>query len=282
MITIIVPAYNCEEYIEESILSILYQTYSDWKLIVVDDGSLDRTGSICDIYRDDPRVRIVHNTHSGLSVSRNLGLSLSDTEWVMFVDADDTLSTTAIMDLLNAAEDADVVIGDYCRDISNMNSEEPYHLRRISSADAISQLFYDIHSRRRFGTAWGKIIKRDLVEAHPFPEGKLWEDVPVLYRIYHDASRISVIDDIVYYYRRNPSGITSKPFSSRNLDYMIFSEERLRFISKYYPDLLPNASSFMLSLLSDMKSKATTSGLEYNIIDNIIQCEQTLRHDGLL
>lgn len=282
MITVIVAAYNCEEYVEETIRSIVNQTYTDWKLIIVDDGSTDSTGFICDYYEGDSRIRVIHNDHSGLSISRNLGLSLSDTDWIMFADADDALSLTAIADLLSAADGADVVVGDYCRSFSRLSSNEEYYQNIYSSEEAISQMFRDIHSRRRFGTAWGKIFDRKLVEAHKFPPGKLWEDVPVLYRIYHDANRISVINKTVYYYRRNPSGITSRPFSRRNLDYMVFAAERLRFISVHYVDLLPSASAFMLSLLSDMKSQASNIAIDHDVIDIIDNCEQSLRIEGLI
>ncbi len=200
---IIVPAYNVEEYIDECMRSILGQeTDFHFRLIVTDDGSTDGTGNAVEKYRDRENVTVIHQNNGGLSAARNAALERSTSEYVMFVDSDDTLPPDAVQKLVSAAQDGeeDIVAGSYCN-FRRFRWLKKTYRQRPGVIVSDSELK---------GHAWAKVFRRSLFENIQFPERYWFEDSVMHQIIYPAAKRKSGIGDIVYERRINNSSITHK------------------------------------------------------------------------
>ncbi len=202
---IIIPAYNAEKYIKLCLDSALNQkTKHSFRLIVIDDGSVDSTGSIIDSYASDPRLLIIHQENRGFSGARNAGLALSDGEYVMFLDSDDTLPEGAVEALMDCAKanNAAVVEGSF-RSVSTEGKE----LSRSIHKDGCLNARKELH-----GFTAMKIISAELMDGICFPEGYWYEDSIMAQIIYPMCEKKGLkaygVSDLVYNYTINPSGIS--------------------------------------------------------------------------
>ena len=178
-ISIIIPVYNAEDYLERCIQSILAQNFSSYEVILVDDGSTDSSALICDRYSaTDPRFRTIHKPNGGVSSARNAGISLAKGEYLMFVDSDDMLLPDAIESLMEKAyaTGADIVEGNF-----NVGST--------------------------FGFVCGKVIRAELFSHLCFPSGYWFEDTIVAFFLYPLCQRIEYCDGVHYYYRHTSNSI---------------------------------------------------------------------------
>ncbi len=264
IISVIVPVYNCEDYVEYCLESIIGQTYCNLEIIVINDGSTDSSGNICNRFLSDRRVTVLHTENYGLSYARNLGCNKSSGDFILFVDSDDFIQEDTIECLLYVQEktSSDIVISDYrrveCHEIQE--GSEDHNYKTICSEDAISKLFGSLHDVFEYGTAWGKLINKRLVLRYPFPVGKLWEDVFVMYKIYDAAESIAVVESVKYNYFKNVHGITSRPFSRKNLDYLEGMKKRLIFLEKKYPRLVSSAKKTFAEKCNELSAKAIAVG----------------------
>lgn len=237
LISIIVPIYKVEEYLPQCIESITRQTYSRLEIILVDDGSPDNCGKICDIYGNkDARIKIIHKKNGGLSSARNAGVLIAQGEWIMFVDADDVISKFTCERLLQIAKESavDIVIGDvtkfyYDREIKNSDRlETKKEIRYLSREEAIQQYFY----RKFAGYACGKLYRTDIVKNINFPNGKLFEDAFTVYKYIEKAKGVAVIPDELYYYRQRKGGIIHSSYDTRQLDIIFANQEARLYFKK--------------------------------------------------
>ncbi|WP_051207492.1 glycosyltransferase family 2 protein [Butyrivibrio sp. AE3006] len=207
MISIIVPVYNIENYIDDCIQSLLRQTYDDVEIILVDDGSTDKSGVICDQYRSMDIVRVFHKTNGGLSDARNYGIERAKGEILAFVDGDDLVHPQMyqIMENIMIKEDADIVSCSFLRD------DKDFCARKIDT----NVIKYDITSQmgalRGEGTvsvyAWNKLYRRELFDDIKYPLGKLHEDEYVFHRLIHKCRKIVSIYEPLYFYRKRAGSI---------------------------------------------------------------------------
>lgn len=201
MLDIIVPAYNMENYIDDCINSILKQkTQYSFRIIIIDDGSSDSTGSRIDNYQNNNNVVIIHQKNGGLSAARNMGLIRSSAKYVMFVDSDDCLPRFAVEKMLNIAVsyNADIVAGSYCnfRVFKWIRKEYRQKEGILNSARDLK------------GHACAKVIRRSMFSNIQFPEKYWFEDSIMNQIMYPNAKIIMGINDIVYYRRINLNSIT--------------------------------------------------------------------------
>ena len=239
-ISIIVPIFNTEKYLAKCLDSIINQTYSNIEIILVDDGSSDSSGIICDEYAlKDSRIIFVHKENGGVSSARNTGLDIATGDYIMFVDSDDYVEPQFCeIPLLMAFEKkVDIVSFGYFRIVSNgrrieKKTKDP---REISSSEGIFQLISKkdvIHN-----LLWNKIFKRQLFSDVRFPIGKSYEDNAVIYLLFHKAKKIFVSDSLLYNYLFRDTSITAdwnKPKSI--IDRFTIWLDRLAFVKKYYPE----------------------------------------------
>ena len=206
-VSIIIPVYNVEPYLPRCVESIFAQTYTDWELILVDDGSPDRCPEMCDAYAtEDERIKVIHKTNGGLSDARNHGLDVVTGDYILFVDSDDYIHPNMLQTMTRLAKekDADIVQCGYIRGAGDnfpaIEEKAPYHL--FDNKTIFS-------STKQQTILCAKFYRRNLWDNLRMPIGKIHEDDFTTWRLYYHSQRIVVIDTPYYYYYKNPQGIMS-------------------------------------------------------------------------
>lgn len=240
LISIIVPIYKVEKYLKKCIESILKQTYKNIEIILVDDGSPDNCGKICDYYKQmDKRIKVIHKNNGGLSEARNYGIREARGDYLLFVDSDDFIAENICEILINNINkySADMAICNFYYVFENKKAIK----NEMSSKKDVQVLEKENIIREYFlnysvdlNVAWNKLYKKDIFKgknAILFPVGKLHEDTYIMYKIYYNLNRLVRINKPLYYYRQRNDSIISS-FSIKNVedimgyikDYYIFSK----------------------------------------------------------
>ena len=220
-ISIVVPVYKVEPYIHRCLDSILAQTFKDFELILVDDGSPDNCGAICDEYAEkDSRFHVIHKKNGGLSDARNAGLdwvfSNSKSEWITFLDSDDWIHPKYLELLINAVKDSGSCIS-ICGFI-NTTGEEQKDNEKSSSYELVdTETFFCEHTLNAV-IAWGKLYDKELFSDIRYPVGKLHEDEFTTYRLLFKTEKCAFVDRPLYYYYYNADSITKSEWHPKRLD----------------------------------------------------------------
>ena len=255
LLSVIVPVYNVEEYLARCVDSILNQTYRNLEVILVDDGSPDSAGVICDRYAEmDSRVRVVHKENGGLSSARNTGLELARGEYITFVDSDDWIEPegyTHLMELMDRWGVKLVCGGNY--DVDGATGARtlalcPEKEEVLSTEEFVGRMFlwqgFD-------SSACDKIYHRSLLENFRYPEGRVCEDVPVTYRIALSTDRAALSDQPFYNYFHHPGSITTTPeITERTFHYSQHTEVIYPYIREHHPAIEPQARFLRVRSLS--------------------------------
>ena len=232
MVSVIVPIYKIPEYLSCCIDSILAQTYPDFELILVDDGSPDDCGRICDDYaKRDNRIKVVHKVNGGLTSARNAGLEVAKGEWIMHVDGDDWIEPDMIESLIEAAQitGADMVIGDFVKYGPSAGYNK---LPTWSSDKKKSMTNYVAYVMT---TIWGSIAKRSLYADHSLksPEGISYcEDFHLIVRLCHFAKKVVNVHRPFYHYRYRPTSIMSNMNRKTEADEQWAYQDTIRFFKE--------------------------------------------------
>lgn len=220
LISIIVPVYNVEQYIKNCVRSIATQTYKNIEIILVDDGSTDKSGEICDAFKKtDERIKVVHKMNGGLSDARNVGLDVAAGKYVMFVDSDDYIPDYAVEYLYGLLKDnkSSISIGRLVM-TKELNSKAILGNGKTclyNNKEAIGQLLY----ANRFSTsAPAKLYEKSLFDGIRFPIGKLHEDLYTIYKVVDKSPKVVYGSEIVYFYFHRAGSITVSKFSIKRLD----------------------------------------------------------------
>lgn len=240
LVSVIVPVYNVEKYVDACIYSIVTQSYHNLEILVVDDGSTDSCGKICDGWaKRDLRVKVIHQKNQGLSGARNVAIDICEGEWITFIDSDDFVEPDYIKTLLELAERYEVKISqcsytevEYLK-VEEEDTEEGF----LDSAQFLLSSKYQT-------MAWGKIYKREIFKMVRFPYGKIHEDMALTYRIVYEAGRIAYTTKKLYFYRtsRSESIIRAKKFYREKLIVLQFLKEQTEFYEeKKEVDLMKRA-----------------------------------------
>lgn len=283
MISVIVPVYKVEQYLRECLDSILEQTYRDFELILVDDGSPDDSPRICEEYAiKDSRVVVIHKSNGGLSDARNAGMKVAQGEYVTFIDSDDYIAKDylAYLYTILKREQADISACSLCKVIDGIVYNECMceHLIKYTPYTAIQSLL--IEKDGISTSACGKLFKKTLFENDIcFPEGKLFEDLFTIYKLFDLSNVIIYSLSTKYYYRSTPNSIMNSPFSVKTLDILVAHDELERFVNDKYPilqtDVCNRKVRYCVSylyriLLSDYRNKEVEYLLQQVIRDGIV------------
>ena len=231
-VSIIVPVYQVEKYLRQCIDSILAQTFRDFELILVDDGSKDQSGTICDEYAGiDGRVRVIHKENGGLSDARNTGLERAVGKYFMFVDSDDYIAPTMVEHLYNSiqSERADIAICNFCH-VFDKKEKKDFSTDIKAEVLRGKEIFYYRKNDRSYGfwtVAWNKLYKRETFRNVRFRFGKYHEDEFWANDIYQMDIRVVTIPECLYYYRQRDNSIMRKESIARNLDILEALRERI-------------------------------------------------------
>lgn len=251
LISVIVPCYKVEDYLDECVRSIVNQTYKHLEIILVDDGSPDNCPQICDKWsKKDSRIKVIHKQNGGLSSARNAGLDIATGKYVSFIDSDDFIDETFIESLyFNLIQnDADISCCGYYH-YFNEELKEIRHFRNIELLMDSCEAIKKMNTVGYFGVgSWNKLYKTKLFENIKFPIGKLSEDWFILYKLIHKANKIFYNSQPKYYYRQRIGSITRNV--RINYDCEEASRECLEFCIENYPEAVTSAiQSYVLACI---------------------------------
>ena len=226
MISVIVPVYNVEKYLEECLDSIKNQTFNDIEVILVNDGSTDNSLEICERYcSQDPRFYLINQENKGQSIARNIGVAESRGELIVFIDSDDIVKIDLLEKLINYISDGiDIVECNKTENFECLNEEEKeIKIKDFESNEALYQCF-------NYKISWSpvaKLYRREIVEKVPFLENLIYEDFYTGIVSLKYINKIRKIDYIGYYYRYHTSSTMNQKYSEKNLDIFKVGEKLL-------------------------------------------------------
>lgn len=224
LISIIVPVYNVEKYLKKCVYSILNQSYKNLEVILVNDGSTDNSGKICDeLSREDSRINVYHKDNGGLSDARNYGVAKANGEYVGFVDSDDYIDQYMYENLYKAIRKYNTQIAEcgITRVYKNNKLRPHYDGEEYSLVvDREGYLKEYLENRKVYGAAVCKLLSIDLAKVLKFPDGKVYEDVFYTLELLKKVDKYTLISGNYYYYYIRGDSITTKTFSSRDMDYI--------------------------------------------------------------
>ena len=236
-LSVIVPVYNVEPYLKDCVDSILSQTFSDFELILVDDGSTDGSGALCDGYAGkDSRVRVFHQVNAGQSAARNKGVAEAKTGQLCFIDSDDIVNPGLLEAFLSEMKDGTGAVT--CERVQGVTPPDGFfqpttyntELLEINEGTLLRLL------RENYSIYWTLfpcLIRRAIYEKHPLTPGRVMEDNAVACRWLYEAEKVAVIHAPLYFYRKNPNGTMNAAFSPKKLDYLWALEEQLVFYDRH-------------------------------------------------
>ncbi len=240
MISVLVPVYNVEKYLARCLDSILNQTYTDFEIILVDDGSTDKSGEICDQYRSQHNcIRVIHQENAGLAQVRNVSYANSKGKYITFVDSDDAIEKNYLETLINDIEStsADIAVcswsemtDDGVRTELTWDQKEK-GLQVWSTEEAVKSLLYQ---KAIDNNAWGKLYTRKVLEGVLYPAGRVYEDIATTYKTFLNAKRVCYRPAALYLYTTNTAGISQSAFSPKRMDLIDMAEGMFTDIAKRF------------------------------------------------
>lgn len=235
LISIIIPVYNVEKYLSRCIYSVVNQTYKNLEIILVNDGSTDSSGQLCNEWAaKDERIRVIHKQNGGLSDARNVGIATSTGEYIEFIDSDDAVSENITEHLLNIVRKNKSEIGIcdviHCYPGKDSGFRDGMSVKILSTEDALCEMMYQ---KSFLFSACGKLFKKSLFDGMKFPVGKIFEDVAIMYKLFNRANQIVYSDAKLYGYLHRENSITTKTFSKSDCDILQICQEQVDFAKKY-------------------------------------------------
>ena len=243
-VSVIVPVYNVEKYLPRCVKSIIDQRVKNIEILLINDGSTDSSGEICDKFAElDNRIKVIHKKNGGLSDARNAGLDIAKGKFIGFIDSDDYVHPEMYKILLEGITNNDCDIAE-CgfEEVFSEGAEINNYIDSIGSGkiyfrkQAILSSIMDHHCRTY---VWNKLYKRELWEKIRFPYGKIYEDVFTTHKVINEATKLIKFEQVLYYYFQREGSIVNSKFSTKKLDHCEALEEMMLFIQRNHPDLAP-------------------------------------------
>ena len=262
LISIIVPVYKVEKYLDKCVESIVNQTYKNLEIILVDDGSTDRCPDKCEEWAlKDTRIEVIHKKNGGLSDARNAGLKKATGKYIIFVDSDDWIENNMIEIMMKALlkEGADICACGirYNYDTYSNNFTTKYYTGNSSQTLA-------------------RLYKRELWDKFSFPKGKICEDAFTTYLLVDAAKKIVQVPDVLYNYRIRPDSIMTSQYSHKNMDQEEAWRENYMFMRKKYPEHIKKSFNFYLFRVNNLihtmnKADKQKFNKDYNYLKGILR-----------
>lgn len=283
-VSIIVPVYKVEKYLRKCIDSILNQTYENLEIILVNDGSPDNCGEICDEYAEKySKIIVIHKQNGGLSSARNAGLDVATGDYIGFVDSDDWIEPNMYQRLMENAIKYNAEIS--VAGLTNIKEcENKYEVIKSTYNGTIEIICFDKYEEMKnffLGTwsAWDKIYKKEVHEDIRFPEGEINEDEAIALKLIDRCERIVHTNEALYNYLSRPNSITTSEFSEKKLDWYKNCKKNLQFINNNYPSISEYAQSrFCNSIMWSLRC-ISLSNNDFKVISKYLVKELILNKD---
>ena len=259
-ISVIVPVYNVEKYLPECIESILAQTFTNFELILVNDGSFDNCPVLCDKAAEkDSRVRVIHKQNDGVSTARNAGLDTAKGNWIAFVDSDDSVLPQFLEKLYAAAVDANAEIAMcgtcgmdqngkiYRKEDGGYVTDSIVHNELLPCREVVSRCIFSAYQ-----VVWDKIYRKEIFSDCRFPVGMAFEDTWILPHIYTKSKRFACIEEPLYCYRNLPGSAMNRKITMKTLDRVEACYEMFCVMERYKADTLCSAYRTIVTSLADI------------------------------
>lgn len=252
LISIIIPVYNVEKYLEKCVESVINQTYKNIEIILVDDGSTDNSGKICDeLSKKDERIKLIHKTNGGLSDARNAGLKIAKGNYIGFVDSDDYIKEDMFETLYNLNEEhsSDISIVSYYELYNGkiISVRDTKELTEYNNIEAMKELLIDTKIQ---SYAWNKLFKKELFDGLEFPTNKNFEDIATTLLLFEKAEKIVLLEEPKYYYARRDNSIIGKRNYKTYKDYLDVIYDKYYYLDGKYKELdLYNAYNFIINMI---------------------------------
>lgn len=262
LISVILPIYNVEKYLEKCLDSILKQTYSNLEIILVDDGSKDRSPDICDEYKlIDQRIVVIHKQNGGLSDARNAGIQVANGKYLVFVDSDDYVKNNMIERLYHKLieDNSDMVICNYVE--VDENGSDTQSTKYYDGVETVlnEEKFWEQYYSYQIGyyiVAWNKMYKRELFLNERYDIGKIHEDEYICHRIVSKCKKISCINDKLYFYVQRKGSIMQQTYSNKKFDIVEAVIKRSIYFKQNNMQMLAEiALSYSISRMLDISGK---------------------------
>lgn len=254
LVSIIVPVYNVEKYLERCIDSLVNQTLKDIEIILVDDGSTDSSGRICDEYaKKDKRIKVIHKENGGLSQARNFGLDIANGRYLQFVDGDDFIHKQMVEILYDTIinNNADISICDFDKVYENTKIKykkldyNTINVKIYNNIESLNQLYSkDVI---KFVIAWNKLYKKELFTNLRYRDGKIHEDEFIIHELLFKSKKVVYIPLKLYYYLQREDSIMKSTFGIKRLDGLDAYRERIEFFKKINERELVEKAVFIYS-----------------------------------
>lgn len=281
LISIIIPVYNVEKYLERCVKSVIDQTYKNLEIILIDDGSTDNSGKLCDeLAKLDDRIVVIHKPNGGIADVRNRGLKEAHGEYIGFVDSDDYIDINMFETLYNLSENnnADISIVSFYEYYNGklIGVRDSENLEIMSKVEAIKELLIDTKIQ---SYTWNKLFKRELFDGIEFPLNKNFEDIAILLLIFEKAEKIALLEKPLYYYLRRDDSIIGKRSSKTYIDHLEVIYDKYMYLKDKYPEIeIYNAYNYVISLLwgytiitaFDLDEAYAKIGKNYELLKEII------------
>lgn len=275
LISVISPVYNTEKLLPRCLDSILSQTFQDFDVVLVNDGSKDDSGNICEAYAQaDNRIHVIHQENSGVSAARNAGLDWvmehSDSQWILFVDSDDWVHPQILETLLQLAQTYQVQVS-ACGYLETSDGTLSVSPEQLEPELWDAKEFY--YRQKMLGTVpWGKLYAKSCFAQIRYPVGSYFDDEFVTYRILLAQEKIPMVTASMYGYYINPEGLTKRPWIIRRLDVWKAYEQQIRFFEKMgdqrllrfrYREYIDNSYAQLLAAQSAPNASQLTKEIRY-------------------
>ena len=239
VISVIVPVYKAEAYLEECVNSIRSQSFTDFELLLVDDGSPDHCPALCEeLAAKDSRIRVFHQKNQGQAAARNHALQHAMADWICFVDSDDAIHPQMLESLYWETQHNDAaIVGCDRYEASSIPADfnhphDPIYKQLQIDEHSLLELYQA--DNPAYWCIWGKLIRKEIVTEIPMTEGRFYEDNAVMCQWLLEANRVCLTEDTMYFYRINPQGTTKSNFSLKKTDYLWALQEQLRFYRRVH------------------------------------------------
>ena len=252
LISVIIPVYNVEKYLEKCVQSVINQTYKNLEIILVDDGSTDSSGKMCDeISKTDSRIKVIHKKNGGISDTRNAALKIATGDYFGFVDSDDYIASDMFETLCNLLENnnSDISIVSFYEFYKNklIGVRDSKNLENLSKLDAIKELLIDSKIQ---SYTWNKLFKRELFNDLEFPVGKNFEDIATTLLLFERANKVTLLEEPKYYYVRRDDSIVGDRNYKTYMDYLEVIYDKYFYLKDKYPEIeIYNAYNYLINMI---------------------------------